>query len=61
MYSIQTALRQAYLCNLLEDKEQELMVEDNTISFEIKPFEIVTLKLEQKLVLQCSVVIRKFA
>jgi len=39
-------IERAALANLLEDEEQELAVEDNSkLTIEIKPFEIVTLKL----------------
>ncbi len=38
-------IKRAALVNLLEREEQELAVEDNKLKLEVKPFEIVTLKL----------------
>ena len=34
------------LCSMMEEEEGEIAVENNTVSFEIKPFEIVTLKVK---------------
>lgn len=38
-------VRQAWRTNLLEEKESEIAVEGNLIRLEVKPFEIVTLRL----------------
>lgn len=40
------AIKEAYLCNMLEQIEQVLFVEDNKVQFPIAPFEIVTLKVK---------------
>ncbi len=39
-------ISKAYMCDMLENEEKELVVIDNTVSFVIKPFEIVTLKVK---------------
>lgn len=36
---------QAYVCNLLEQEEKTLSIVDGTISVELKPYEVVTIKL----------------
>jgi alpha-mannosidase len=41
-------LQAAYRCNILEDNEAELAVQDNEVRFEISPFQIVTLRLLPK-------------
>jgi len=38
-------LQAAYRCNLLEDRETELEVEENRVCFEVTPYQIVTLRL----------------
>ncbi|HSV73201.1 MAG TPA: alpha-mannosidase [Chthonomonadales bacterium] len=38
-------VRSAHRCDLLERDEEELPVEDGVVSFDIQPFEIVTIKL----------------
>ncbi|MBA3874055.1 MAG: alpha-mannosidase, partial [Anaerolineae bacterium] len=47
MVSIKTgfALAKAQHCNLLEENDATLSVQDNQVQFEIKPYEIVTLRL----------------
>ena len=39
-------IKKAYVCDMLEREEKELAVCDNNVSFRIKPFEIVTLKIK---------------
>ncbi|MCA9978075.1 MAG: alpha-mannosidase, partial [Anaerolineales bacterium] len=39
------ALEGAYLCNLLEENEAALLVTGNEVQLEIRPFQIVTLRL----------------
>lgn len=39
-------VKEAMLCSMMEEEEGAISVENNTVSFEIKPFEIVTLKLK---------------
>jgi alpha-mannosidase len=39
-------IKRATFANLLEEEEQELTVDGNKLTLEVKPFEIVTLKLE---------------
>ena len=39
-------IKEAYLCDMLEKKETTLKVVDDTISFIIKPFEIITIKIK---------------
>ena len=38
-------VKKAVLCDLNETKTKELQVKDDTVTFDIKPFEIVTLKV----------------
>ena len=38
--------KKAYLCDLNERALDEIAVEGNTLSFTIKPFEIITLKIK---------------
>jgi alpha-mannosidase len=38
-------LQAAYRCNILENDEAELTVQDNKVRFEITPYQIVTLRL----------------
>jgi len=38
-------LRRASLCNLMEEKDQMLTVDDDSVYFEMRPFEIKTLKI----------------
>ncbi|MBR2646981.1 MAG: alpha-mannosidase [Clostridia bacterium] len=38
-----TEIKEAYVCDMLENKQQALTVENGVVSFTIKPFEIVTL------------------
>lgn len=40
-------VQKASICDLLENEAESLTVEDNKITFPVKPFEIVTLKLER--------------
>ena len=35
-----------FVCDMLENEERELSVVDGSVSFTIKPFEIVTLKVK---------------
>ena len=37
---------EAFVCDLMETEQGTLAVADNTVSFEVKPFEIVTLKIK---------------
>lgn len=39
-------IRHAWTCNLMETVEQELAVEDNAVRVSIKPFEVVTIRLQ---------------
>jgi alpha-mannosidase len=39
-------IAKAYVCDMLEREEKELAISDNSVSFRIKPFEIVTLKIK---------------
>ena len=43
--TVNTSFQKAYLCNLLEDEEQELDVNGSDIGLTIKPYEILTVKL----------------
>ena len=43
--SFHAPIRKAYLCNLLEEQEEEMLDTGKNICVEIKPFEIKTLKL----------------
>ena len=36
----------AFLCDLLENETQPLAVENNSVTLEVKPFEIITIKLK---------------
>ena len=38
-------VKQAWICDMLENEEQELAVTDNTVTFDLKNFEIITLKV----------------
>ena len=40
-------VKKAFLCNMLEEREEELPVKGNEIFLELKPFEICTLRLEK--------------
>ena len=40
-----TAVKSVYLCNLLEKEERELSVQDGVLYVQMKPFEIITLKV----------------
>ena len=37
-------IRKVYLCDLMENEETELSVNGNSVEFDVKPFEIITLK-----------------
>ncbi len=39
------ALAEAYHCNLLEENEQTLVVQDNQVHLEVTPYQIITLRL----------------
>ncbi|MCQ2742530.1 MAG: glycosyl hydrolase-related protein, partial [Bacilli bacterium] len=39
-------IEEASLCNLLEEDEFPLKVVDNSVTFDIRPFEIVTIKVK---------------
>ena len=41
-----TAISEVYVCDLLEREEYSLGVERNSVSLDVKPFEIVTLKVK---------------
>ena len=43
---INDTFSKAYLCNLLEEEEKEIEVKDNKVSFTIKPYEIITIKIK---------------
>jgi len=43
---VDTKYTQAYICDMLEKEEQSLCLENGKLSFQIKPFEIITLKLK---------------
>ncbi len=45
--TVNTAFARAYVCNLLEEVQEEATVCGNEISVVLKPYEIVTLKLEK--------------
>ena len=38
----------AYLCDMTENKTEELKVKDNSVTLEVKPFEIVTMIVRRK-------------
>lgn len=40
------AVKQAWLCDLMENLQQSLNVEGNSLTVEVKPFEVVTLKIK---------------
>ncbi|HEX2905771.1 MAG TPA: glycoside hydrolase family 38 C-terminal domain-containing protein [Phototrophicaceae bacterium] len=42
------AIAEAYHCNLLEENEQALAVQDNQLQLEISPYQIITLRLLQR-------------
>ncbi|MDO4482443.1 MAG: alpha-mannosidase [Bacillota bacterium] len=44
--SVADRFTKAYLCNLLEEEEQEIPVDNGSISLRIKPYEIITVKLK---------------
>jgi alpha-mannosidase len=39
-------LEAAYICNLLEENQQMLAIQDNQIRLDITPYQILTLRLE---------------
>jgi alpha-mannosidase len=39
-------VKNAWICNLLEEKEKQLHLENSTIEFPIKPYEIVTIRIQ---------------
>ena len=39
-------VEKAYLCNLLEDKEESICVKDNTLTLTVNPYEIITIYVE---------------
>ena len=39
------AVSEAYECNLLEENQQRLEVHDNAIELEVRPYQIITLRL----------------
>lgn len=43
--TVDKAFSKAYICNLLEEAEEEAQVEGNQITFVCKPYEIVTIKI----------------
>lgn len=40
-------IKAAYLCDLLENNQAQLPVEKNKIELNVKPFEIITIRVEQ--------------
>ena len=38
-------VKQVWLCDMLENEEQEIAVNDNTVTLDLKNFEILTLKI----------------
>ena len=38
-------IREAYLCNLMEEQDIAIPFEGNSVTLDVKPYEIVTLKL----------------
>ena len=38
-------IKAAYLCNLLEEVEEDLLVEGNSVKLKFKPYEIQTVKI----------------
>ena len=38
-------VRYAWTCNIMEDIEEDLVCQENTVEFHIKPYEIVTLRV----------------
>jgi len=46
-FTLQTgfALAQAYHCNLLEENETQLPVQDDQVQLDVRPYEIITLRL----------------
>ena len=42
------AFEKAYICNLLEEEEQEAKVTGNEVEFVIRPYEVMTVKLTDK-------------
>lgn len=43
--TVNSACRKAYSCNLLEENETELKVEGNEIFVELKPYEVITVRI----------------
>ena len=43
--SFHAPIKKAYLCNLLEEQEEEILDTGKNVCVEIKPYEIKTLKL----------------
>lgn len=40
-------VKKAYICDMLENTQTELTVNNNTVSVEFKPYEIITIKIEK--------------
>ena len=45
VYTFDRAPKSVYVCNLLEENEEQLEVSGNTVSLRFKPFEIKTVKV----------------
>ena len=43
--TVDSAYKEAYSCNLLEENESELTVENGQIGVTLKPYEIVTVRM----------------
>ncbi len=43
--TVDGAYHKAFLCNLLEEEEAELAIEDGTVCVQLKPYDVVTVKL----------------
>ena len=43
--TVDGAYHKAFLCNLLEEEEEELTIEDGAVCVQLKPYEVVTVKL----------------
>jgi alpha-mannosidase len=43
---LNAAIAGAYIANLLEDTRRRLAVQENTLQFDLRPFEILTLRLK---------------
>jgi alpha-mannosidase len=39
-------IREAYITNMLEENQNKLEIENNSLTLELKPFEIITVKAE---------------